>query len=119
MLIHFGLALIQQSGLSEFSTEGYNLVSLLTRWSNLLEMTTADKLFEVFSLVLILSLTIVFDFAIEVLVYIFGVVNMCIVPAGTNCSAISKPVRYIMLLVLYIAASALIGYNLVLGYKSL
>lgn len=82
-------------------------------------MTNADKLFEAFSIMLILSLVFVIDFAIEVLVYIFGIVNMCVVPAGTSCSAISKPLRYIMLLVLYVAAAALIGQNLVLGYKSL
>jgi len=120
ILVYFGLAFINQTGITSFSKEGYNIINMIN--SSLIgldEMTMVEKLMWVYDVFLTICLYHVLDFALDAIAYFIGWLNVIVVPSGNTWSIITKPCRYIMLLALYVAAGAVIGSNLFLGYNSI
>ena len=86
---------------------------------NVSEYTFVEKLFFGFDIFFTMCLYIFGDFVVTAIFYIIGWVNLAVVPSGYTWSIVTKPCRYIMLLVLYVGTGAMIGSNLLLGYNSL
>ena len=58
------------------------------------------------------------DFVVDLLAYVFGILNMILVPVEW-CGIISKPIRLIMQLLLFLGAAGLICINLGLAHNSI